>query len=325
MRGVRQTPAIEGQWLTVALEEYKALRAETLAAIDRQQRVAGSGFAIAGVLLGIGAGAKPGSLLQAVLLAGLMPVMTAFVVVVWLGEVERQVRAGSYLAELEARVGARFDEPPLRWESELRRTRPAGPHILNVYRSLVAILLVIGLGGAIIAVVGLHSHGTALQVAVALADAGVLFVAVRLYFASETRMRAQIAGRMRRASWGEMAKRTSTISRMPADHGSGPGSRAGPASGQGTTGQSLVARRSRPNRRRVQCMCPSRVATLGTSSSIFFSRPASSRSASPTASMSAPLGAGPPGRTGSRVSRQPSTSRPMNSSCHPRQPRLRTS
>jgi hypothetical protein len=60
MRGVRQTSAIEDQWLTVALEEYKALRAETLAAIDRQQRVAGSGFAIAGVLLGIGAGAKPG-------------------------------------------------------------------------------------------------------------------------------------------------------------------------------------------------------------------------------------------------------------------------
>lgn len=121
--------------------------------------------------------------------------MTVFVVVVWLGEVERQVRAGGYLADLEARVGERFNEPPLRWESELRRTRPAGPRILNVYRSVVAILLVIGVGGAVIAVVGLRSYGTALQVAVALADGATLSAALYVYGTAEARMRAQIAGR----------------------------------------------------------------------------------------------------------------------------------
>ena len=121
--------------------------------------------------------------------------MTVFVVVVWLGEVERQVRAGGYLVELETRVGTRFDEPPLRWEADLRTTRPAGPRILNVYRSLVAILLVIALGGAMIAVLGLHSHGLALQVGVALADAAVLIAALWLYSDAERRMRAQIAGR----------------------------------------------------------------------------------------------------------------------------------
>ncbi len=146
-------------------------------------------------MLGIGAGAEAGSLLQAVLLAGLLPVVTVFVVVIWLGEVERQVRAGGYLVDLEMRVGARFDEPPLCWESDLRTTRPAGPRILNVYRSLVAILLVIALGGAVIAVLGLHSHALALQVVVALADAAILIAGVWLYSDAEGRMRAQIAGR----------------------------------------------------------------------------------------------------------------------------------
>lgn len=121
--------------------------------------------------------------------------LTAFIVVVWLGEVERQVRAGAYLVKLETRIGARYDEPPLRWESELRRIRPAGRRILSVYRSVVAILLTMALGGSIIAVVGLHSHGTAVQVALALADAVILMAVVRHYGAAESRMRAQIAGR----------------------------------------------------------------------------------------------------------------------------------
>lgn len=186
--------AVDEQWLIAALEEYKALRAEALAAIDRQQQVAGSGVAFTGVVLGIGAAAKGGSLLQGVLLGGLLPAIALFVVVVWLGEVERQVRAGKYLADLEARIGARFAEAPLSWESELRSRRPAGHRILYIYRSVVAIPLGIALGGAVIAVVGLGTHGAALQILVALADAAILSATAGVYWMAESRMRNEIRG-----------------------------------------------------------------------------------------------------------------------------------
>jgi hypothetical protein len=95
------------------------------------------------------------------------------------------------------RVGAHFDEPPLQWESDLRGTRPAGPRILNIDRSFVAILITIALGGTVIAAVGLHDEGTVLQVAVVLGDAAILIAAAAVYGAAESRMRAEIAGRQR--------------------------------------------------------------------------------------------------------------------------------
>jgi hypothetical protein len=107
-------------WIEAALEEYRLLRDESLQAIDRQVRVLGLGTTASGAVLGLGIKAGLSSSTASALLVGFAPLLALFVCVLWLGEMERMVRAGaqSALARADRSLRPRGSEAkPLRVET----------------------------------------------------------------------------------------------------------------------------------------------------------------------------------------------------------------
>ena len=111
------------EWVTVALEEYKTLRQESLAAIEQMQRTLQIGLVAIGVLtafaveaVGEGAGVQVGLALAA-------PLLAALVAALRLDELHRAVAAGAQVAVLEQQIGRRVgdEDPPLTWESKIQQ------------------------------------------------------------------------------------------------------------------------------------------------------------------------------------------------------------
>jgi hypothetical protein len=119
-------------WVSVALEEYRTLRQESLSAIEQMQRTLQIGLVSIGVLTGFAvnaAGSGP-AVQMAIACAG--PTLAGLVVLVWLEELKRTVNAGAHIALIERQIADRFDPepPPLVWERQIqeaygsRRTAP---------------------------------------------------------------------------------------------------------------------------------------------------------------------------------------------------------
>ncbi len=111
------------EWVTVALEEYKTLRQESLAAIEQMQRTLQIGLVAIGVLtafaveaVGEGAGVQVGLALAA-------PLLAALVAALRLDELHRAVAAGAHTAALEQRIARKVgdEDPPLTWESGIQK------------------------------------------------------------------------------------------------------------------------------------------------------------------------------------------------------------
>ena len=184
----------EPGWTEILLEEYRSVRQESLQAIDRQYRILALGTATAGVLLGIGARIGDGQTEATVLLMIVMPTLAAFVVLLWLGEMARMVRAGAHIADLEVRIATRHEdeEPPLVWETLLRNPRRDRKRVRNLYPAIFAVItLVLGVAGAAVGAIGLTDADHRFWfVVLTIGDvAGLAFVA-RLYVDHELRLRA---------------------------------------------------------------------------------------------------------------------------------------
>ena len=177
--------------LSAVMEEYKTLRQESLSAIDRQERLLASGTAVSGVVLGLGATASPGSSVSVVLLLVLAPGLAWLVTIMWLGEVERMVRAGAYVSVIEQRVNSDLggDAPALGWESFLRREAPGGRRILWVYRSVFGILWFIAVAAGVVGCLGVAKHSAVWTVVAGVLVAVVLFSLLCFYVGSEMRLR----------------------------------------------------------------------------------------------------------------------------------------
>lgn len=189
----RMVDASEPSWTSVALEEYRSLRQESLQAIDRQHQILALGTATSGVLLGIGAKAKPRSTIAVTLLMVLMPVLASLVVALWIGEFERMVRAGAHVAQLEWRINGRFNDesgPPLTWESRLRRG-PARPRVRWLYPAIMGVLIGLGAAAAALGFAGLlDARRVGWAVPLGLVDLALLGWTFRFYVGSELRLRA---------------------------------------------------------------------------------------------------------------------------------------
>jgi len=107
--------------LMAKIEEYKALRAEILVAIDISVKTVTFLLAALGALLAAGVTAlsqvnESGKLLAMVIFSFVIPTVSMFGILVWLGEQYRLCRASFYLSHLERSLG-------LTWESWLREGR----------------------------------------------------------------------------------------------------------------------------------------------------------------------------------------------------------
>lgn len=143
-------------------KEYETLRQESLDSMNNRSQVISFGLATIGLIFAavfsLDAASQSKQLILLIFSAGI-PIISIMILYIWLGEVERMMRAGEYLCGLEARINSMFetDDPPLRWEWWLRTS---GKQMRYPY------IMVIGLffGLAFFApVVGFFAKGFQLQ------------------------------------------------------------------------------------------------------------------------------------------------------------------
>lgn len=135
------------EWLNVVLEEYKSIRAEILASLQLQQQVIAFGVTVLGAASAIALNFLQSNVYVSGGIGLICPAIALVVVLVWVGELERMVRAGAWVALTERRLAASFAPlpPPLGWESALRGVGSPFPvvRILYRYRGILAILLLL--------------------------------------------------------------------------------------------------------------------------------------------------------------------------------------
>lgn len=148
---------ISGEWLRAVLGEYKSLRDEAVAARDAQLAVLRFGVAIIGALVALGlAGREQEPELSGVMLCVLVPAVIFFVVELWVGEIQRSNRAGSFVATIERELARYFKDsrngsyrPPMGWENWLRRDGSGEYKRANNVRALVvSALFLFFMGGS---------------------------------------------------------------------------------------------------------------------------------------------------------------------------------
>lgn len=141
-------------WISVSLEEYKSLRAESISSQQSQQLLLRVGLATNGIVLSIGISNWTSGDVASLVLALGLPSISFLTLAVWIGEVSRMSRVGNYLAKLEQKINLEYQNAthlPLGWENWLRSTPKPGTN--QIYASYMAIIVMFSgmgfCGGAI--------------------------------------------------------------------------------------------------------------------------------------------------------------------------------
>jgi hypothetical protein len=192
---------MDGDWYRAVLEEYKSLRSEAVTARDAQLSVLRLGVAVIAALIGLGVSLRAESFVGGVLLALVLPVMTALTFELWIGEIRRTVRAGAVVAAIEMRLGEHFKGgsfgPPMGWESWLRRRSKGDSWPFTVAKSQQehdSVVLALVISGFLFVVslgscgLGIHflwheKYVPATYVTAAVLGVGHILLAVRAYYA----------------------------------------------------------------------------------------------------------------------------------------------
>lgn len=191
-------------WLDVALEEYRALRAEIVATLETQYATLTFGTAAVGLLVGFGFNAWDEAFVAQIAFLGAVPAVAYLVLVIWMGELTRMMRAGDYLAELECRINEEVravDRPDaLGWETFLRKEAEEGKTAQHRwhYRAIIGMYQLLAIASI---AVGMHRLGLSASgktVLILLAEAvAFIFVASFLYWQWCARLR--VRGRVYKA------------------------------------------------------------------------------------------------------------------------------
>jgi predicted MFS family arabinose efflux permease len=166
----------------VLLKEYETLRQESLDSINNRSQIVSFGLGTLGILTaGVFASdlaLKSFPLLVLVFSMGI-PTISVLVLYSWLGEVERMMRAGRFMVDLEARINAEISpgNPALTWERWLRSesTQMRYPYVV-VLALFLGIAIAAPFVGLAVAAVPWASHWWC----VALPVCGTLLVAVHI-------------------------------------------------------------------------------------------------------------------------------------------------
>ena len=146
----------------IMLKEYETLRQESLEAIKNRNSVLAFGLAaisaiVAACVATVEAATETGAEAAAhgvaiFALTALVPAVSLFVLVAWLGEHKRSRRVGTFLAGLEERINEKAGktETLLTWESE----HLAGKHMMWPYCVVPLLLVFIGYGSFLVGAAG---------------------------------------------------------------------------------------------------------------------------------------------------------------------------
>lgn len=127
------------------MTEYETLRQESLDSINNRSQIVSFGLGTLGVLAGGVLASERASnsfpLLVVVFSVGI-PTISVLVLYSWLGEVERMMRAGRFMVDLETRINDEISpaNPALSWERSLRSS-----NIQMHYPYVVVLALFLGI------------------------------------------------------------------------------------------------------------------------------------------------------------------------------------
>jgi len=139
-------------WLDIVLEEYRTLRAESLLSIQAQHTVLEYGMAALGALAVVGFGAWNNVALSLSIFLVVLPAVSLFLLVLWINEHARMLRAGLFIATIEDKINqtlnTRYANPGqvLSWETWLQEPPSEGQvrrlaltcNTVNVFFLLIA-------------------------------------------------------------------------------------------------------------------------------------------------------------------------------------------
>jgi hypothetical protein len=115
------------QWLSIALEEYKSLRTESLTAMGNQQTTLRFGTTVLGVTLGLAVKAEADIHARFWVFSLLVPILALVFFALYSTEFGRMVRVGRYIDAVETKINAMFPpnmKSPLGWEKWLDKLGP---------------------------------------------------------------------------------------------------------------------------------------------------------------------------------------------------------
>jgi hypothetical protein len=141
--------------LEVLAVEYERVSGECTASIEHRTQIISFGLGTVAALMGGSlafAGEGPAKTRIHLAIFGLLvPLISAYVVVVWAGEVLRMTRAGAFLVGLAHRMNSDLPSPALSWDAWCR----AGRDLRAPYIVTSAFFLLLAAGTPLIGVYGL--------------------------------------------------------------------------------------------------------------------------------------------------------------------------
>jgi hypothetical protein len=171
----------------VALEEYRALGRDAEACVGRQQQILQLGIAALGVTIGLGIQLSRHPRTSAAVLAGVVPVIAAASLLLWMGETENRLNIGIQQIVNETLINGIAGTTILSWQRRRATVNLARPR--SASRSLVVALVYSALGG-LGSVSGLYSvrHFTVALVVLAGLDAVLLGGVAAAYVRAQRRV-----------------------------------------------------------------------------------------------------------------------------------------
>lgn len=144
------TDSAKELWVSAVLEEYKSLRAESIAVISNLQAVVRNGVAALGVLFAIGF-AQVESDVGIIIYSVIVPIFSVLIFLTWANEFTRMVRVGRYIQDVERRINKRIALAPvdggLGWETWLSIEVCGKPPRLEYYFAVPGVFFGAAFGG----------------------------------------------------------------------------------------------------------------------------------------------------------------------------------
>jgi len=151
-------------WTDLALEEYRALRAEVVATMQTQGNSLSFGSATLGLVAAGAFNVWKEAFLTTVIFMFVVPFVCSLVLIIWMGEVTMMHRAGEHLlgleTELQRAFGVKPEGPVFSWESHLRSGPRRERHFGWNYAAIIWMFLSIAAGSVLLGMYrGTIDHG----------------------------------------------------------------------------------------------------------------------------------------------------------------------
>lgn len=110
--------------LNAYYREYDTLREESLQTMGNRSQIISFGLAFLGALIaGTLVTSKPTTLFLQLMFNDVVPIIAILIYYIWFTELERMVRCGKFIQDLEKDINAILDHLTLSWEHDLERMR----------------------------------------------------------------------------------------------------------------------------------------------------------------------------------------------------------